>query len=56
MNTLSRLGVGLCNLPEEYYDSSANSNLTGIDEFGMITHSCTFHSWLLVKTRNGGSR
>jgi REP element-mobilizing transposase RayT len=30
--------AGLCNLPEEYYFSSATSYHTGIDDFRMLTH------------------
>jgi putative transposase len=31
--------AGLCSLPEEYYFSSAKFYHTGIDDFGMLTHS-----------------
>jgi REP element-mobilizing transposase RayT len=30
--------AGLCNLPEEYYYSSAKYYHTGIDDFGILTH------------------
>jgi REP element-mobilizing transposase RayT len=30
--------AGLCNLPEEYYFSSAKYYHTGIDDFGILTH------------------
>ena len=30
--------AGLCNLPEEYYYSSAKFYATGTDDFGMLTH------------------
>ena len=30
--------AGLCNLPEEYYYSSAKFYHTGIDKFGMLIH------------------
>ncbi len=30
--------AGLCNLPEEYYYSSAKFYHTGIDDFGILTH------------------
>ena len=30
--------AGLCNLPEEYYYSSAKFYHTGIDQFEMLTH------------------
>ncbi|MEO6720443.1 MAG: transposase [Ferruginibacter sp.] len=30
--------AGLCNLPEEYYYSSARFYHTGTDDFGMLTH------------------
>ena len=33
--------AGLCNLPEEYYYSSAKFYSTGIDDFGMLTHCNT---------------
>ena len=31
--------AGLCILPEEYYHSSAKFYATGVDNFGMLTHS-----------------
>jgi putative transposase len=31
--------AGLCNLPEEYYYSSANFYKTGIDVFGFLSNS-----------------
>ena len=39
MITVFYIGAGLCNLRQEGYYSSANFNLTAIDEFGIITHS-----------------
>ena len=37
MITVFHLGEGIFNLREEGYYSSTNFNLTGIDEFGIIT-------------------
>jgi putative transposase len=32
------LKAGLCNLPEEYYYSSAKFYECGVDDFGILTH------------------